>query len=363
MSEIGDSYGQPSFALRTNTVRLAITETGGHMAPVEFRLGRRWVAPLSIAPWWKEDTGQPPILQVLRGDFFCLPFGANAGTKHGIHGRTANSRWTLTEHGAHSLRLRQNQRPGVVEKFIELRPGESAIYQRHVLTGMSGRMCPGHHAMLHFKSEGLISTSPIIHGQVNPEPGEQPAQGGYSSLNQGAIFDSLGFVSRADGGTADLSRYPAREGYEDLALVAADPALPFAWTAVVYPAARHVWIAFKNPRLLRSTVLWHSNGGRHYPPWNGRHRHVLGLEEVTAYFAEGITASAKANSLNRRGIPTALTLSARRPTIIPYIMAMAPVPANFTHVATVERTAPSHVEIIDRAGHRAALAVNLDFLG
>ena len=85
----------------------------------------------------------------------------------------------------------------------------------------------------------------------------------------------------------------------------------FAWTAVTFPAQRYVWFALKDPRVLRSTVLWHSNGGRHYPPWNGRHVNVLGMEDVTTYFHFGLAESARPNSISRRGFPTCLLYTSR----------------------------------------------------
>ena len=108
----------------------------------------------------------------------------------------------------------------------------------------------------------------------------------------GAEFTSLDRVPLADGGFTDLSRYPARRGFEDLAMVVADDSLPFAWNAVTFAAEGYAWFAIRDPRVLRNTVLWISNGGRHYPPWNGRHVNVLGIEDVTAYFHDGVAASA-----------------------------------------------------------------------
>ena len=70
---------------------------------------------------------------------------------------------------------------------------------------------------------------------------------------------------------------------------------PFAWTAVAFSKQRFVWFALKNPRVLHSTILWFSNGGRHYGPWNGRHVTVMGLEEVTANFHYGLAESVQAN--------------------------------------------------------------------
>lgn len=37
------------------------------------------------------------------------------------------------------------------------------------------------------------------------------------------------------------------------------------------------------------TMLWHSNGGRDYPPWNGRHRGCLGIEEGAALHMLGLS--------------------------------------------------------------------------
>ena len=172
-----------------------------------------------------------------------------------------------------------------MDKFVSLQPDQTAVYQRHVISGMSGPTSFGHHAMLKFPDRpgcGRISTSRFLRGQVAPIPFEKPEARGYSSLRPGATFESFREVPMQTGELADLSRYPARRGFEDLVLLESDPGLPFAWTAVTFSEEGYVWFALKNPRVLRQTILWISNGGRHYSPWNGRHVGVLGLEEVTS---------------------------------------------------------------------------------
>jgi hypothetical protein len=56
-----------------------------------------------------ENPGIPAILQVLRGDFFCLPFGGNTrsfrGENHPPHGETANARWTCVASAPDRLHL------------------------------------------------------------------------------------------------------------------------------------------------------------------------------------------------------------------------------------------------------------------
>jgi hypothetical protein len=314
------------------------------------------------------------MLQSLRGDFFCAPFGGNEteyrGERHPAHGETANARWHLesikqSDAGTElHLSLKTKVRAGRVDKHLSLRPGETALYCRHILSGMSGKMALGHHATLKFPDaagSGLVSTSPLSDGQVLPVPFEIPAQRGYSSLKTGARFSRLDRVPAADGTQADLSRYPARPGFEDLVMVTHQAAPDFAWTAVTFPEERYVWFALKDPRVLRSTVLWLSHGGRHYPPWNGRHLSVMGLEDVTAYFHLGLAESVRKNPANRRGIATCLTLKPRQPLIVNYIMGVAAIPAQWGRVKSIIRT-PAGITLKSNRGRSVPVPLDTTFL-
>ncbi len=368
--------GQPSWTLASPDVALAVTRLGGQMAPVTFHRRTRRIAPFSVAPWAEErpPRGQPAVLTALRGDFFCLPFGGNdrpwRGEHHPIHGETANAtwRWVAEQHagGVHQLhlRLRTRIRPGTVGKTLRLVDGHHAVYVRHEIRDLSGPLCPGHHAMLRFPGadgSGVLATSRFVRGQVFPGPFEQPASGGYQALRPGARFETLGSVPALDGSAADLTRYPARAGFEDLVMLVADPALPFAWNAVTFPRERYAWFALRDPRLLAETVLWLSNGGRHYPPWNGRHRAVMGIEDVTAYFHAGLAPSARRNPVSAEGHPTCLRLRAGRTLVIPYIMGVAVLPARFGHVADI-RAAPGGIVLRSGSGRSQAVPLDLGFL-
>lgn len=352
-------HGQPSWRLASDKVELFVTETGGQLGPVTFDRTGRKIRPYSIAPWAEEKTDPKmlPLIKALRGDFFCMPFGGNArpfrGEKYPVHGETANAKWSYSGQtdckGCVSLVLSLNTtiRKARVSKFIFLINGQNAVYCAHSISGAHGPMDLGHHAMLKFPDypgSGNISTSPFEFGQVNPGTFESPENGGYSQLKPGARFSDLRSVPTIFGSTADLSSYPARRGWEDLVLLAAKVSAcpesaegqPFAWTAVTFPKERYVWFALKDPRVLRSTIFWISNGGRHYAPWNGRHRNVLGLEEVTAYFADGLCESAGKNALSAQGIPTCVHLNPKRPLLVKYITAVAAVPRGFDRVAEIE---------------------------
>src|SRR4051812_36012410 len=341
--------GQSSWRMATREVEAFISETGGHVGPVTFKVRGRKIAPFSVAPWATEKLSKdtPAIIKVLRGDFFCLPFGGNTtpyrGEKHPVHGEVANAKWKLESASPDAIHLSMNTkiRRGRVDKQITLIKGHHAIYSRHTISGMTGPMPLGHHAMLKFPDEpgaGVISTSPFVYGQTFYEPAEDPAAGGYSSLKPAARFETLKRIPTMTGEMTDLSRYPARRGFEDIAMIVADASQPSAWTAVTFPKQRYVWFALKNPRVLRNTVFWISNGGRHYAPWNGRHTNVMGLEEVTAYFHPGIAESIADNPLTKMGYTTSVKLDPKRPTTVNYIMAVIEIPTGFDEVKSIEQT-------------------------
>ena len=370
------SFGQPSFVLANRQVSAAVTQTAGHLGPVSFRLGRKTISPLAIAPWWNEKlpAGTLPLIRVLRGDFFCLPFGGNAapyrGEQHPGHGETANARWqfeSLAQTGDATtlhLSLRTRVRAGRVDKRISLRNGQTAIYQEHIISGVTGPLNPGHHATLQFPDRpgaGRLSTSACVHRQVYVEPVGIPEQQAYSQLMPCAVFRDLRAVPTNTGGLADLSRYPARRGFEDIAILVADPNLKFAWSAVAFPEEGYVWFTLRDPRVLPSTLLWMSNGGRYSAPWNGRHVNVMGVEDVTGFFHTGLNGSARPNALSKRGLTTCHQLRADRPFAVRYIMAVAAIPRRFEQVKDIV-VAPGKVTLVGEHGVKVSTPLDADFL-
>ena len=347
------------------------------LAPATFHLaGGRSVQPFATAPWVGEKlpAGTPPLLQVLRGDFFCAPFGGNGapwrGEQHPPHGESANGAWSLVdasrdrETATLHLRLACKVRRGVIDKRVSLRAGHSAIYCEHTLTGFGGPMPLGTHPCLRIPvpdGAARVSAGGWAWGQVFPGKFENPAAGGYSALQPGARFKSLSSVPLASGATTDLSRYPARAGFEDLVMLMGKPGRALGWSAVTFPKERWAFIQLKNPAVLRHTILWHSNGGRHYPPWNGRHRRVLGLEETTSYFHLGLAESVRPNPLRRAGFPTTVTLSAKKPLRVAHIFAVAAIPPGFDIVADV-RPVSGGVIATARSGRSVVVPVDTGFL-
>ncbi len=367
-------FGQPSWKIESSTMEAHVSELGGHLAPVVFdRKGRR-IQPYSIAPWWKEPESArlPALLRVLRGDFLCMPFGGGDAPfgkeNHPGHGETANGKWKfewtgrLEDRVTLHLSLKTRIRPGRVDKMITLVDGHDAVYCRDVVSAMRGPMTFGHHAMLKFPDKpasGILSTSPFQYGQVSPKPTEDPEKRGYSILWPGAKFQSLNKVPMITGQYADLSCYPARRGFEDIVQLVGEPKGPFAWTAVTFPAEKYVWFALKDPRVLKHSLLWISNGGRHYAPWNGRHVNIMGLEELTSYFHYGLAESVRPNEISKSGADTFLRLSPKKPLTVNYIMALASIPRGFDRVKSI-RPAAGRQSVTLTAASGASVKVPLD---
>lgn len=328
--ETSEILGQPSVKVASDKTQAWVTLVGGQVAPITFQLPSGPVEPFAVAPWAEEGLELPPILKVLRGDFFCCPFGGNEepynGEQHPLHGETANAEWTVVQSTDSEVRMGLDLtiRKGHVDKRVWTEPGQTAIYQRHIISGATGPMCFGHHAMLQFVTRGYVSVAPFGYGQVFPGKFEDSATGGYSFLRPGARFHKLNLVPANDGSIADLTQYPARPGYEDLVMVYTDLNQTLGWSAVHFPDEKYIWFALKDPKILTGTVLWHSNGGRYYAPWNGRHRAVLGIEEVTSSFHWGLAGSVAENEANRAGYRTYFDLKPDLPMVITTIMGVAP---------------------------------------
>lgn len=336
--------GQPSWKIHSDLATAFVTQTGGMVGPVEFDLGGRRRQVFHVAPWAEERLDVPPILQALRGDFFCMPFGMSQlpyeGEVHPLHGETANEPWDLVSHTATrvELSLQTRIRPAQVTKTISVRPGESVVYSRHVVSGGEGPITYGHHAMPRFPNRpgsGLLEVGHYTEGLVFPGNFEEASQGGYTSLKPGAFFETLSAVPCKDGTTADLTRYPARPGYEDLVILMNDPDASFAWSAVTFPEEGYVWFCLKDPRVLPSTMLWISNGGRHYHPWNGRHRGVMGIEEVCTGLPSGIGEAVGPNLMAERGHKTHTVLSKSQDLVVNVIVGAVAVPEGFGRVLAI----------------------------
>lgn len=366
-------HGKKAWKVSGESVQFCVTETGGMMAPVEFLFGDgRRVAPYYISPWQEEDLSvDAPVLEALRGDFFCLPFGGPsrvADESFEAHGEPAYSQWSFEEltegAGAVTLRLAMETtaRPGRIEKRIAVRRGSQALYIEHRVEGMAGRVTLGHHATLDAGRTLLIATSPFRFGITAPAPEAHSVDGEYYALPSLTPFSDLASVPTRwkDPATTDCSVFPNRRGFVDIISVSQRPTSRPAWTTAVCPEGGYLWYSLKDVAVLPSTVMWMENHGRHASPWLGRNC-CIGLEEVCAFAAEGLAASIGANPVSDQGIPTTVELDPSRPFTVRNIQGCVAVPEDFGRVVDVD-FAPGAVMFRESSGREARAAVDWSFV-
>jgi len=360
-------HGEDSHTLDTPELSLAVTVRGGHMAPVVFHVGGRDISPYSLSPWLSADhEDQPVLLSVLRGDFLCLPFG---GQENGPpHGDPANADWHLVSTSDTSLVLELDcsDSGAHVEKHFSVVPGQHAIRIEHRISKLEGEWSYGTHPILDLsqmaEGAGRVSTSPMRWLSTFPGLFAVPEAGEVQSLKPDTRFSDLREVPLADGGTVDLSRWPALPGNEELVMMANEPtteAQPFAWSAMVMDG--YVWYCLKDPRDFPATLLWMSNGGRPQAPWNSRHTGRIGVEEVCSHFSNGVDLS-RQNLLAAEGIPTVRSFDAEETVSLRILQAVAAVPADFDRVASIVPDGDHAVTLTAESGASVTVALDWKFV-
>jgi hypothetical protein len=359
--------------VRAEGIRLVLDLSVGHVRTLTIDHGGRRVAPLYTAPWVNDATIQadatiPPNLRRLSGDFFCAPFGGTDQEGVPPHGWPANSVWehvgsAAAEGGGTVARflLAKRIQGARFLKEVTLRDGHPFVYQRHVFEGGSGAVTAASHPMTQFSAPGRLSFSPKAFAETPPTPLEpDPGRGRYA-LAYPARFTDLTRAPLKDGGAADLTRYPIAERHEDFVMLVDAPARRLGWAAAVRPDAGDILVSLKNPRDFPVTMLWLSNGGRDYPPWNGRNVGVLGIEEGRTFSARGYAASVAPNPLAQSGVPTALELRPDGEAELRHVVGGLPLPDGWTEIAAIE-PAGGRLELTSAGGARASFPYDEAFL-
>ena len=266
------------------------------------------IAPLHQAPWAPDEVpaGAAPHQRWLRGDFLAAPMGQ--ASPHGLHGLPANGDWRITPAAPGTLRavLEGEVMGATLVKELSVSDDQPFLYQRHLFIGGSGALPVANHAMVSVPNGARLSFSRKRWWETLPEP--QETTRGRSCLAYPRRTEDAAEFPAADGGTVNLHRYPWGPAHEDFATGVEDPGSHLGWTAVVRPEEGDLFLSLRNPRVLPLTMLWHSNGGRDYAPWNGRHKGCLGVEEGAVLPVLGLSSRETPDPLTAAGQPALVVL-------------------------------------------------------
>lgn len=318
---------------------LSVETLGGMLGPTVFVLpDGRQIAPFHIAPWFEGDaaTDQPGILQRLRGEWPCVPFGAagDRAAKDGWpastaasepdphpHGHGSNHHWHWLPSSETELALAIAYPKGHVISRLERRvrpvPDQPAIDFDLAVHVRSDCTLPiGLHPVFRLPATPGAMELEVAACAAATFPGRVDAT---SIFAPGQIVADWHAIALTDGTVLDPSRLPLARRTEDLLQL-----LGVGGQAVLHNLAEDYRVRLDwNPAHFPDLLLWFSNRGRAHPPWNGRHL-ALGVEPVCAAFDLGTQVSAAPNPISALGGPTARVFHAGEVFVTRYRVSVGP---------------------------------------
>lgn len=366
-------YGKSSYNISNESVEVFTTVLGGNTTAY-FKLGKKTICPYFIAPWWKEpwlNLGSN-LLNVCRGNFFCLPMGGDpegySGKVIPVHGSCANENWDQLDRENDnkkklSLVFRENDFASI-HKEITIKDSETIIYEKNTVMGYEGDYPIAYHPMIKLPTEfgkAHLAIGEFIDGFTTKEPHEDPAMGGYYLFKNDIRINNIKRVPTIYGDFEDLSKQPIRKGFEEVAIFITDKNQDIGYSAITNKEDGYLYFQLKNPKEFQSTMLWISNGGRHYPPWNGRCDSVIGLEETTSFFHYGLKKSAENNFLNERGYRTFSKLNKNEKKSFKLISGVVDIPEGFSGVEKIEKK-DNGIVITGLNNEKIIVSVDVDYL-
>lgn len=364
--------GQPSYNMENDSINVYTTVLGGHTTAV-FKVDKQTIAPYFVAPWWKEgwDEEAPPLRNILRGNFFCMPIGGDSTGYNGKvtpgHGYCANCGWDYIETerigSKQKMKLCFYEDEANITKTLEIINGQNVLYEKNTLQGYQGKYPIGFHPTLKLpdkQAKAHLTIGNIIKGTTAPIPPEKPENKGYYLLKTNQEITDITKIHTIYGDSVDLTSMPIKKGFEELVQFALNTE-KLGYTAITYIDEGYVYFQLKNTKKLPNTMLWISNGGRHYAPWNGRCTSVLGIEECVSYFTYGAEKSAEENVLSKKGYKTYINLKKDQSYSFELISGIVKVPEGFEQVEDIVPNIDG-ICIIGSKGERINQKIDLSFL-
>ena len=273
-----------------------VQSLGGMLGPVRLDIAEgRSVSPLHVAPW-EDDVRRPGIMRALRGEWPCLPFGT-VQAPHGLpagygsrrasddwnHGYGSNNAWRLVTHTSHTLVLRidypEDGEIESLERVIEADPDAPALDVSLIVHARREVVLPIALHPTFAVPHGGVEILGCPHQEIHSYPA--PVEPGVSIVLPGHIATSLHALP-TESGPLDVTQLPLSAPTEEILQIAGCQP-PFV---LRYETSGADVLLDWNADELPDVLLWISNGGRTYAPWDGRN-FALGVEPANSFFDLG----------------------------------------------------------------------------
>lgn len=320
---------------KTGSLQAIVDLNGGMLSQLYAIKGESKHAIFHQAPWLKENyyQDQAGLMEHLSGEWACVPFGfVNSDSSlflaNAPHGLPCHSTWSVKElsEDKSKITLVYNYPQGndlkSIERTIEL--GEDRVYLSFSVIAHKDCAAPmGVHPV--FPTAGKdneleleIAGDGMVYG-IECEPK-------VSRLVVGAHFDAL-------------SAIPLQEQYHNLdgnSSVMDGTHLPKPYhteeiVQMLHPNGQAV-LKYKNKGikvtlswdkdLIPTCLLWMSNYGRKFEPWQGKNC-CLGIEPIAGAWDLAEQSIKDDNAIAKAGVATTVALKAQVPTTFKYEIAIS----------------------------------------
>ena len=301
------------------------------------------IRPFFENPWRYDRRNLDPFDRRLGAEWPCVPFGRPQAPEglpddwtlkddpeswsHTIHGYGAHNAWTLTRDGPAAL-VAQITYPDSapirhVRRRIALVDPQTIAFSLQIEARQPIQIGVAAHPILSLADLEPGTARLAVSGQntvwsypVDVEPGRSRFKPDQRAVPLTNVMD-------VGGRPVDATRLPLDGRTEDLLLLTQpDGAVELSVPPKGY-AVRVQWVAKDFP----SCVLWFSNRGRDYAPWDGRVC-ALGVEPAAAAFDLGEPHNRSTSTpLARAGVRTAIDLVPDRPWETRYTVSVRKLPA------------------------------------
>lgn len=282
------------------------------------------IRPFFRNPWRDDPREMDSLTRHLGAEWPCVPFGGpdapsglpadwqcdvgGALWHHHAHGYGAHSLWKMVQHDANTA-MAEISYPdfspiGELKRRVCLVSEHEIRLELAIQTRAAVSIPIGLHPVMSLADAAPLTAMLSVAGNDTAWTFPLEVEPGNSYLQPDQRGVPLSSLVTKQGNPVDARCLPFAADSEDLVLLTS----PGGRVSLARPELGYRIDLNWNDADLPSCLLWMSNRGRHYAPWDGRVC-AIGIEPVAAAFDLGVDHSiSNATPLARDGIRTSVTL-------------------------------------------------------